>query len=235
MLFVPHTKVRLTSALLGGFCAALLFEAERQGFSLYVKMSIQTQTIYGTLGILPLFLVSLFVVSLFILFGAEIAYVHQNFRPLLRAQRRWDRRVGDYKNYLTFRIFIDAVAAFIQKKEPPALSYYTRKYELTEPQALGLLNWLVHAKLLHSTASRDRFVPTRDFSKTPLVEVLDEIKAQDLRVPATPDDYTREFVASILNNCQRGAKTPAEQITFEALVHNLEEGEKRFSNVTAIV
>ena len=235
ILFVPNTKVRFGSALLGGLIAGLLFEAERESFGKYVQISIQTQTIYGTFGILPLFLVSLFVVSLFVLFGAEVAYVHQNFRPLLRAQRRWDRRVGDYKTYLTLRIFIDAVAAFQRKKEPPSLAFFSRKYELTEPQAQGLLNWLVHAKLLHSTGNRDRYVPTRDFSKTPLMEVLDEIKAQDLRVPATPDDYTREFVASVLNNSQRGSKTPADQITFEALVQNLEDGEKRFSSVTAIV
>jgi hypothetical protein len=68
-------------------------------------------------------------------------------------------------------------------------------------------------------------VPTRDFSNTSIVEVLDEIKAQDLRVPATPADYTREFVASLLNNSQRNTRTPAEQITFGTLIRNLEEGE----------
>ena len=234
ILFAPHTKVKFYSALLGGLIAGLLFEAEREGFGMYVQITIQTQTIYGTLGIMPIFLVSLFVGSLFLLFGAEVAYVHQNFRPLLRAQRRWDRRVGDYKTYLIFRVFIDAVGAFIRKGEPPSLSYYIVKYELTEPQALGLLNWLVHAKLLHRTDGKEGYIPTRDFSKTQIGEILNEIKAQDLRIPATPDDYTREFVASLLNNYEKNARTPAEQTTFEAMIQNLEEGEQRFSKVTAI-
>jgi membrane protein len=235
ILFAPHTKVKFYSALLGGLIAGLLFEAEREGFGMYVQLTFQTQTIYGTLGILPIFLVSLFVVSLFILFGAEVAYVHQNFRPLLRAQRRWDRRIGDYKTYLIFRMVVDAISAFIRKNDPPSISYYIGKYELTEPQALGLLKWLVHAKLLHCTDGKEGYVPTRDFSKTPIGEVLDEIKAQDLRIPATPDDYTREFVASILNNYQKTARTTAEQITFETMIENLEKGEQRFSKVAAIV
>jgi membrane protein len=235
ILFAPHTKVKFNSALLGGLVAGLLFEAEREGFGTYVHLTFQTQTIYGTLGILPIFLVSLLVVSLFILFGAEVAYVHQNFRPLLRAQRRWDRRVGDYKTYLIFRVFVDAVSAFIQKREPPSLSYYIGKYELTEPQARGLLDWLIHAKLLHCTDGKEGYIPARDFAKTPIGDVLEEIKAQDLRIPAMPDDYTREFVASILNNCQKNAQTSAEQITFEAMIQNLEEGEQRFSKVAALV
>lgn len=223
--FVPHTRVKFRSALIGGFIAGVLFDLERRGFSGYVQLSLQTQTIYGTFAILPLFLISLFVVSLFILFGAEVAYVHQNFRPLLRAQQRWDRRVGDYKTYFTFRIFIDAVTAFSKKKEPPNLSWYANKYELTEQQAAGLLNWLVRAKFLYCTHYKEGYVPTRDFSNTSIVEVLDEIKAQDLRVAATPADYTREFVASLLNNSQRNTRTPAEQITFGTLIKNLEEGE----------
>jgi hypothetical protein len=61
------------------------------------------------------------------------------------------------------------------------------------------------------------------------VDVLDEIKAQDLRVPATPTDYTREFVASLLNNSNRNSQGPADQITFETLLRNLDEGEKHSS------
>ncbi|MBN1127373.1 MAG: hypothetical protein JXA71_00195, partial [Chitinispirillaceae bacterium] len=143
----------------------------------------------------------------------------------------WDRRVGDYKIYLTFRIFTDAVSAFILKKHPPDLVTFIRKYELTEPQARGLVNWLIQANFLHSTSSRSRegYVPTRDFSKQPVGELLSEITSQDLKITATPDDYTREFVASLLRNSQGDSGAMAGKMTFEELVSALEEGEKRFS------
>ncbi|MCU0609129.1 MAG: YihY family inner membrane protein [Chitinispirillaceae bacterium] len=229
--FVPHTKVRLSSAFLGGLIAGLLFECERRMFGGYVALSVETQTIYGTIAILPLFLISLLVASVIVLFGAQIAYVHQNFRPLMRAQRVWDRRVADYKTYLTFRIFLDAVSAFIRKTDPPTLRWYVDKYELTEPQAGGILNWIVHAKLVHRTGGREGYVPTRDFSHEPIGSVLSEIRGQDLRVPAIPDDYTREFMASLLSNGTSCAFSPVEQMTFEQVVYNIEESEK--SRVTA--
>ena len=230
---VPNTKVRFRSAFLGGLVAGVLFEIERRGFGLYVQLSMQTQTIYGTFGILPLFLVSLFFVSIFVLFGAEVAYVNQNFRPLLRAVQRWDRRVGDYKTYLSLRMFLDAVAAFMLEKNPPSLSYYMATYELTEQQAVGLLNGMVHAGYLHSTGDKDHFLPTRDFSATPVFEVLDDIQAQDLHVPPTPADYTREFIASLINNSRKRTGSPEAHITFGEMILNLQQGELQFSKAAA--
>ncbi len=226
---LPNTRVRFTSAFIGGLVAGILFEFVRGGFGLFVKLSMQTHTMYGTFEILPLFLVSLFFVSLIVLFGAEVACVHQNFRPFLRAAQRWDRRVGDYKTYLLLRMLIDAVAAFQLKRNPPSLSYYIRTYELTEQQALGLLNWLVRADYLHGTRDKERYVPTRDFSATPVFEVLDDFQIQGLHVPPTPADYTREFVASLINNCQKRADSPAAHITFGDMIVNLQQGEQRFS------
>ncbi|MBN1759381.1 MAG: YihY family inner membrane protein [Chitinispirillaceae bacterium] len=88
IVFVPNTKVDFVSAIAGGLISALFFELERRGFSMIVRASFQTQTIYGAVGMLPLFLLSLFLAALIILFGAQVAYVFQNFKPLLRAKRR---------------------------------------------------------------------------------------------------------------------------------------------------
>jgi membrane protein len=231
---VPNTRVRFSSAFLGGLVAGILFEFERRGFGLFVQLSMQTHTIYGTFEILPLFLVSLYFVSIIILVGAEVACVHQNFRPLLRATQRWDRRIDDYKTYLLLRIFIDAVTAFQLKRSPPSISYYLNKYELTDQQAHGLLNWLIRANYLHSTGDKDHYVPTRDFSATPFFEVFDDIQAQGLRVPPTPIDYSREFIASLINNCQKRAGSPAMHITLGDMIINLQQGELQFSKTVPL-
>lgn len=231
---VPNTRVRFSSAFLGGLVAGILFEFERRGFGLFVQLSMQTHTIYGTFEILPLFLVSLYFVSIIILVGAEVACVHQNFRPLLRATQRWDRRIDDYKTYLLLRIFIDAVTAFQLKRSPPSISYYLNKYELTDQQAHGLLNWLIRANYLHSTGDKDHYVPTRDFSATLFFEVFDDIQAQGLRVPPTPIDYSREFIASLINNCQKRAGSPAMHITLGDMIINLQQGELQFSKTVPL-
>ncbi|NLG17183.1 MAG: YihY family inner membrane protein [Fibrobacter sp.] len=232
--FVPNTRVRFKSALLGGLTAGILFELERKLFGTYVRFSMQTEIIYGTLGIIPLFLFSLFLVSLIVLFGVQIAFVHQNYRPLLRAKRRWDRRVGDYKTYITFRMVFDCVAAFIRKRKPVVLSHFITTYELTEPQALGMLRWLIHEGFLHSIGSRgDSFVPARDFSRTPVREVLNAIEDQSRRIPSVPDDFTKDYVASLIQDL-KGREYSSDEITFEIMVEEIEAGQEHTSRVEAV-
>lgn len=220
--FIPNTKVRFRSAFLGGLFSGLLFELERRSFGTIVKLSIQTQTIYGAIGILPLFLLSLFLAAIIILFGAQAAYVYQNFRPLLRAKKRWDRRVGDYKTYITFRMFLDCVTAFILKRHPPSLIYFSTKYELTEAQASGILNWLIHENFLHTVGDRKiGYVPTRNFADTPVIEVIDAIENQNRRVPVMPDDPTKEFVRTMLSTISEHCNTMMKDLTFETLIERI--------------
>ena len=224
--FVPNTKVWFKAAFLGGFISGCLFEAERRSFKMFVMMSIQTQTIYGAVGMLPLFLLSLFLAAMIILFGAQVAYVFQNFRPLLRAKQRWDRRVGDYRTYITFRIMLDCVEAFMLRRHPPTLTYFSIKYELTEAQARGILNWLIHERFLHTVGrGESAYVPTRDFSTTPVIEVIDSIENQNRRIPKMPDDTTREFIQTMLGSLSEYCSIAMKDLTFEILIGKIKKTE----------
>lgn len=233
--FVPNTKVRFRSALIGGMISGILFELERRLFGEYVQISIQTKTIYGAFWILPLFLLSLFLISLFVLFGAQVAYVNQNYLPLLRAQKRWDRRVGDYKTYIAFRMMLDCVEAFMKRKAPPSLDYFTSRYELTGPQALGILKWLVSQGFLHNVGSKESYVPSRDFTDTPIKEVLDAIEDQNRRIPTAPDDFDKFYVASLIQKLKENSGYLNDDLTFRKMIMELDQGRNRAKRVEAIV
>ena len=235
ILFVPNTKVRFLSAFTGGLITGSLFELERRCFGTYVELSMQTQNIYGAFGILSFFLISLFFVSLIILLGAQVSYVHQNFKPLLRAKKRWDRRIGDYRTYITIRMMLDCVAAFIKKQPPMALVYFTNKYELTESQAQGLLKWLIHEGFLHNVNGKDGYVPTRDFSTTPVKEVIDAIEDQSRKIQTTPDDYTRTFLSSIIKKNEEQNSFSSDSLTFAAMIKYLDTEELKAAKIAASI
>ncbi len=231
--FLPNTKVKFRSALLGGVISCVLFEVERRSFGYYVQFSIQTQTIYGTFGLLPFFLLSLYFGAMLFLLGTQIAYVHQNFRPLLRSKQRWDRRVGDYRNYITFRMIIDCVRAFIRKQPPPTLDYFCRKYELTQAQAMGILNWLIHEKFIHQINNSESFVPARDFSFVPVRSVYAAIEDQNRRIPLNPQDYTREYLSKFIK--QRSEADATDELTFNELIYILDNGERHVEEVERVL
>ncbi len=224
---VPNTKVHLKSALSGGLIAAILFEFERRSFSTYLQFSIQTQTMYGTLGILPLFLISLFLAAIFILTGAQIGYVIQNFRPLLRAKRRWDRRVGDYKTYFTFRIFLDCVACFAGKTRPPSIELLSKKYDLTEQQTSGILKWLIHENFLHQVEGTEGFVPTHDFSKVPVRSIVETIDNQNRKIPIAPDDFARDYVDTLMKQLGKSDSSLLDDLTIGEMLEEITCGGRK--------
>jgi len=214
---IPNTRVRVSSAIIGGLISCALFELERWGFGYYVNLSIQTQTIYGTFGLIVFFLISLYFSALLLLIGAQVVYVHQNFRPLLRAAQRWDRRVDDYRGYITLRIIIDCVRAFIKKEAPPAMERFCDTYELTEQQAAGIVNWLIHEKFIHQIHDGNKgFVPAKDFSNDTVSSVFSVIEDQRRRIPIRPQDGTKVYLEKFIGDY--GGRKFEKDVTFRELI-----------------
>ena len=78
-IFIPNTKVRLRSAIFAAFFAALLYQAAQLAYiNIQLKLS-SYNSIYGSFSALPLFLIWMQWSWIITLFGAEIAFVYQNF------------------------------------------------------------------------------------------------------------------------------------------------------------
>jgi membrane protein len=82
---LPSTRVRWSAAFVGGLFTALAFEAAKYGFNFYITHVIleSYNTIYGALGLFPIFLVWVYVSWIVVLLGAELAYTVQNLRTIV--------------------------------------------------------------------------------------------------------------------------------------------------------
>ncbi|MDT4760985.1 YihY/virulence factor BrkB family protein [Sphaerochaeta sp. PS] len=78
--FVPNTKVRFSSAMIGSVTGTVLLMLVGKGLSLLSGMATRFSVIYGSLASVFLFLVLCYVIWIVIFFCVELAYVHQ-FRP----------------------------------------------------------------------------------------------------------------------------------------------------------
>ena len=81
-VFIPNTLVKIKSGILAGIIAGTFYQIV-QVFYFGVQVGVSSYSaIYGSFAALPLFLVWLQLSWLILLFGAEIAYVYQNFGSL---------------------------------------------------------------------------------------------------------------------------------------------------------
>jgi membrane protein len=99
-VFLPNTKVQLSSGLLAGIVAGTLYQLVQWAYvSLQIGVT-RYSAIYGSFAVLPLFLIWLQATWLVVLFGAELAFAHQNvetyeFEPdCLGASRSFRRLVA---------------------------------------------------------------------------------------------------------------------------------------------
>jgi len=79
---VPHQRVRLRYAMIGGFIAALSFSLATDLFTLYITNFPSQQIIYGALAVIPIMFVWIYFSWLIVLIGAEVtATLDEYFYP----------------------------------------------------------------------------------------------------------------------------------------------------------
>jgi membrane protein len=74
-ILVPAGKVRAASSALGAGVAVIIWEVAKRIFVFWSTSVMRLNVIYGSLAVLPIFLIWLYLTWFFILIGVEVAYV----------------------------------------------------------------------------------------------------------------------------------------------------------------
>jgi YihY family inner membrane protein len=91
-IVVPDTRIRWRAAALGSFLAAVAWELGKWGFGMYVRHA-AGHSWYGSLALLPLFMLWIYITWSVVLMGLEFTYVQQ-YWPLLKRQYFFSRCAG---------------------------------------------------------------------------------------------------------------------------------------------
>lgn len=153
---VPNRKVRIGPALYGSFVAVLLWHFTKFGFGQYVQMSTGSQQLYGSLGLLPVFLLWVHLTWLVVLFGLELTATLQAVGADEDAFARYESQRQDQR-----RSLVDPAAAIVvmsgfaqafrqgRSLDPGDVAEATG---IPEPAADALLEALTERGLLHRVA-----------------------------------------------------------------------------------
>jgi membrane protein len=79
-LGMPNRSVVILDGMAGGVVAAVLFEALKKGFGLYVSTFPTYQTLYGAVAVVPIFLIWMYLTWMVILLGAQVAAARSEWR-----------------------------------------------------------------------------------------------------------------------------------------------------------
>lgn len=117
-LSVPNTRVKGVSALCGALVAALLWEAGKWGFAQYLDYSTSYARLYGSIALVPLFMLWVYVTWFIVLFGLQLTYQLQHGIKNTRAQPISDAGPIVVDGAVTLRVMSSLVKSFAIGKQP---------------------------------------------------------------------------------------------------------------------
>ena len=168
---MPNTEVKFSAAVGGAAVAAPLWLIAKWAFGLYVFNLVGRGSLYGTLGLLPLFLLWLNLSWLLFLFGATLAHTAANLAEM-QADEESERFV------LTPSVMLAAAAAvarpYLAGSGPVTLDEVAAKLRLTSAAAERLLERLIGIRILSRVDSEDvhAYVLARPADKIPIPELM---------------------------------------------------------------
>jgi membrane protein len=79
-LWVPNARVRVRPALIGALVAAILLEVGKRSLGVYMANAFTVSSLYGSLGLIPVFMFWMYLMWMFVLVGLEVAAIVQVLR-----------------------------------------------------------------------------------------------------------------------------------------------------------
>ncbi len=168
-IFMPNTKVKFTSGLMGGIIAGTIYQILQKIYITFQIGAAKFGAIYGSFAALPLFLVWLQLSWLIVLFGAEISFAEQNvetyeFEPdCLKVS-------PSFKDLLALRIIHLCVQDFVRGNEPKTASAIAHALEMPIRLVRQILFELTESHILSEVKQEEEESPAYQPAKD--VDVL---------------------------------------------------------------
>ncbi|KAA3626889.1 MAG: YihY/virulence factor BrkB family protein [Proteobacteria bacterium] len=183
-IFVPNTRVRLKSALIGGIVAGILWQSTGWAFAAFIVNSAKYTAIYSAFASLVLFMIWLYLGWLILLIGASIAFYHQNPHHL-RHSREVLRLSNREREALALQVGLLVGRAFHEGRPPLNEAELAHRLAATE-DAVGIITHaLCQQGLLHETHSPAGLAPTRSLENITLIELYNAVRGESIATERT--------------------------------------------------
>jgi membrane protein len=214
---MPNTKVHFRAALVGGVIGGCLWQLNNLFNVIYVSRVVTYTNIYGSLGVIPLFLVGMYFSWLIMLLGAQVAYAWQN-RDAYIQEKQAEAINQRGREFIALRLMTHIARNFLAGERP--LSGIELSKQLTVPSQLThkVLCALVSNGLLVEVNDSDlRFSPGRPLDRISAYDIICALRAGNGSELATSDDESRLLVRAEFERMILAERDAGKVITMQSL------------------
>jgi membrane protein len=218
-LLVPNTKVRFGAALAGGVVGGSLWHLNNLFGSLYVSRFVSNTKIYGSLGLVPVFMIGLYFSWAILLFGAQVAYAFQNRRAYL--QDKLAENVNQRgREFIALRLMTCIGQRFQRCLPPVTVQEISAELGIPTRLAQQVLHTLLAARLVTETAGAEpAYAPARPLDSMNAHHILQAMRTGGGQELLLRDEPARAEVYGEFARIEEAERQAAASVTMLALVN----------------
>jgi membrane protein len=221
-MLMPNTKVKWQAALVGGAVGAILFHLNNLVSVLYVSRVVSNSKIYGSLGLVPVFMIGLYFAWLILLFGAQVAYAYQNRASYLE-QRQVENINQRGREFVALRLMTCIGQRFLHGESPPGVAQMGQDLCIPTRLVQQVLQTLASARLVVEAAGDGpAYLPARPLETITCHDVLQALRATHGQELATADEPLRDELYGEFNRIEDAERQAASAVTMLALARRAE-------------
>jgi membrane protein len=216
-MLMPNTRVHWAAAVVGGLFGGLLFHLNNLVSVLYVSRVVSNSRIYGSLGLVPVFMIGLYFSWLILLFGAQVAYAFQNRNTYLE-EKQVENINQRGREFVALRLMTAISQRFHLAQTPPTIIEMSQELCIPSRLAQQVLATLIAARLVvESTGDEAAFLPARPLETITCHDVLQAMRASQGQELSTKDEPLREELYGEFLRIEEAERKAAGSVTLLAL------------------
>lgn len=178
-MFIPNTKVKIKSALVGGLIAGVMWESAGWAFASFIVKSTKYTAIYSGFAILIMFMIWLYLSWLILLFGAQISFYHQ-YPHFLTAKKEIFRLSNRLRERLALLIMYYIGYNHYYDRKPWTLDSLVEHIKLPVDPVHDIISLLEKNALVIETGDDPpAYLPAKDIETISLKELLNTVRIAD--------------------------------------------------------
>jgi membrane protein len=189
-VFIPNTRVRLRSAVVGGLIAAILWQTVGWGFASFVASSTQYYAIYSSFAILLLFLLWMHIGWVIVLLGAQVAYAHQHLH-FFQGDRRLLAQSPAGREKLALHTLHLVGRNFFYGLDPMTVTDLAAHLQIPAGIVKEFLDIFAESRLVLAVNDGETYVLGRDPETVAIKDILDCVKNSGKKAKV-PEDRSPE-------------------------------------------
>ncbi len=215
---MPNAKVKFPAALIGGIVAGTLWHLNNVFGFIYVARTVQSSQVFGTLGLVPVFMLGLYFSWAILLFGAQFAYVFQNRAAYLQ-DKLADNVNQRGREFVALRIMTLLGQRFQNGLRPATLLQLATELGVPTRLTQQILRTLASAQLVTEVGGTETaYVPARPLETINAHHILLALRAGSGRdLPAAEAPALAEIDGEFAR-IETAERTAAEKISMLDLV-----------------